>query len=98
MKAATKEVTEEAVQKAAGEAAKKAAEASTKQALKTAGKITGGITVGLGAVGALWDGYNLYKGYEKKNSSSELGRGLRKMANYFEKHLQKMQTINPNDD
>ena len=98
LKAATKEVTEEAVQKAAGEAAKKAAEASTKQALKTAGKITGGITVGLGAVGALWDGYNLYKGYEKKNSSSELGRELRKMANYFEKHLQKMQTINPNDD
>ena len=102
LKEASKEITEEAVAKVAQETAKKAAteaakkaaqeaaEESSKQALKTAAKITGGVTAGLGAVSVLWDGYNFYTGYQKMNeSSSDLGRELRNLADFFERKLKR---------
>ena len=45
-------------------------------------------------MGVLWDGYNVYKGYEKSTSSSELGDELRKLADYFENQMR----FNPADD
>ena len=64
-----------------------AAEKAAKEAMKTAGKITRGITAGLGGASVLWDGYNLYRGYEKYSASSELGIELGRLADFFENHL-----------
>ena len=91
LKLASKEVAEEAAEQAAREAAKKAAiiaaDKAAKEAMKTAAKVTGGITAGLGGASVLWDGYNLYRGYEKYNASSELGIELNKIADFFENYL-----------
>jgi len=91
LKVGSKELAEEAAEQAAKEAAKKAAvvaaDKAAKEAVKTAGKITGGITAGIGGASVLWDSYNLYKGYEKCNASSELGVELNNLADFFENNL-----------
>lgn len=84
---AAAEVAEEVAEETAKQAAKKAAEKASEQAVKTMGRITGGVTVGLGGLFTAWDGYNMFKGWKKTNTSSPLGDELRKLEKVLLNHL-----------